>query len=264
MSVLHQSKRKIKIRVRMSLVSASEVVGGVKEYMYRGLQQLPLVLALTSFIFTITTASIAHSTLFFGLSVVMPIYTALSQTLLGIILKTAMSDQESRWTRSVSDTCNIIPKHANMSKLSFYTGPSSPGKVVPSYWITSVGFFFGYVLYNAIETLNMPAATGADPIAHEKRNTQAVFLLSSICVFFFLILVARFVFMRDCEGRGGLGRALSIVFGISAVGIGMLFYRISKVCGARSSDLFGVLSQILPVSATANTPIVCSEDLNSQ
>ena len=43
-----------------------------------------------------------------------------------------------------------------------------------------------------------------------------------------------------------------------AAGIGYGMYNLSRKCGARSSDLFGVLSQILPPSATSPHPVVCT------
>jgi hypothetical protein len=53
----------------MSLVSASGFITGVKEYIYRGIQEMPLVLILTSLLFVITTGSIAHTSLLIGLIV---------------------------------------------------------------------------------------------------------------------------------------------------------------------------------------------------
>jgi hypothetical protein len=248
----------------MSLVSASSIIGGVKEYMFRGLQQLPIIFALTAFIFTITTASIAHSTLFLGLAIIMPLYTGLIQAILGKILKLLVPNQESSWTVATGDTCNIIPKHSQLTNLSYYTGAATHGSSVPSYWITSIGFVFGYVLMNAVETLQMPPAAGADQVAHEKRNTQAIFLLVAICLFFLIVIVCRFYFMKECEGRGSMGRVIGGLFGLSATGIGVGLYQLSRVCGARSSDLFGVLSQILPASATADNPVVCAEEPNRE
>jgi len=37
----------------MSLTSASGIITGMKEYIYRGMQQLPIVLASTSLLFTV-------------------------------------------------------------------------------------------------------------------------------------------------------------------------------------------------------------------
>jgi hypothetical protein len=93
----------------------------------------------------------------------------------------------------------------------------------------------------------------------EKRNTQSLFLAIASVIVFILLIGVRFTYMGDCEGKGLMGKVLSIfVFGSSAFFIGTLVYTISKLCGARSSDIFGVLSQILPPSATDMRPVVCS------
>ena len=244
----------------MSLVSASGFIGGIKEYTYRGIQELPMVLSLTSFVFAITTGSIAHSTLLVGLGVIMPAYTFLMQNLMGYILGKFFSEGRADWTCSSSDVCNIVPSYKKLSQLSFYTDNTVNGAIVPSYWITGMGFFFGFIFSNAADTLNSPMFPGSDPIGHEKRNTQSLFLIAAASIFFVILMFIRFYFMKGCEGRGPSGVAISVFFGITAMGIGWGFYVLSKVCGARSSDLFGVLSQILPPSATAVSPVVCTAE----
>jgi len=68
----------------------------------------------------------------------------------------------------------------------------------------------------------------------------------------------RLYFMRSCEGIHWGGLLLSLLGATGAAGIGYGMYNLSRKCGARSSDLFGVLSQILPPSATSPHPVVCS------
>jgi len=63
--------------------------------------------------------------------------------------------------------------------------------------------------------------------------------------------------MSGCEGRGSIGIFDSLLAATGAAAIGYGMYEFSRKCGARSSDLFGVLSQILPVSATSSNPTVC-------
>ena len=70
----------------MSLVSASGFITGVKEYIYRGIQEMPLVLILTSLLFVITTGSIAHTSLLIGLIVLMPIYGICLRSICGFFL----------------------------------------------------------------------------------------------------------------------------------------------------------------------------------
>ena len=245
----------------MSLASASGLIGHTKEYIYRGIQQLPLIMTLTSFLLTVTTASIAHSSLFMGLAVFMPLFTLLSQTGIGIILSRTMGGREAEWSRSMTDVCRIVPSPDAFKKLEYYTsGVGASGAVSPSYWITSVGFLFGFFISNGADTLNSPVVAGADPVGHEKRYTQAVHILVSTCILFALIVGARFYFMGDCEGRGTLGKVVGGAFGGLSMAIGAGFYFASKSCGARSSDLFGVLSQMLPASATSASPVVCTQE----
>jgi hypothetical protein len=245
----------------MSLVSASGLIGNTKEYIYRGIQQLPLIMSLTSFMMTITTGSIAHATLFGGLTFVMPIFTLLFQYIIGNILLWFMPEGKGEWSRSMVDVCKIIPSPESFKKLEYYAyGSNTNISDIPSYWITSIGFIFGYFIMNGVDTLDVPVLPGADPIAHTKRYTKAIHILAATSIIFTLIVISRFYFMGDCEGRGNIGRALGVFFGIVSVGIGVGFYYLSKTCGARSSDLFGVLSQMLPASAMSPTPIACTKD----
>lgn len=244
----------------MSLVSASGFITGIKEYLFRGIQELPMVLSLTFFVFAITTGSIAHSTLLVGISVIMPLYTWISQQLMSMILTKYFSEQKANWTCSTSDTCNIVSSYKNMGKTMYFFDDIEKSHTAPSYWITSMGFFFGFIMTNAIDTLQTPMFPGADPIGHEKRNFQSMFLLVATSIFIVLLLLIRFYFMASCEGRGFLGKSIGVTFGVIAGLIGWGFYELSKVCGARSSDLFGVLSQIIPPSASAVSPTVCMSE----
>ena len=241
----------------MSLVSASGLIGGVKEYMYRGVQQLPIVLAATSLLFTITTGSIAHANLAGGLIFLMPIYTFLLQSVFGLILNKYAPGNIS-WTRSTGDACNII--QTSEKRMNSYFDTKSPIESVPSYWFMSVGFFIGYAISNAVDSLMTPAESNADPTNIEKRNSQAIYIIVATCVMSLLLIGARFSMMRGCEGRGWMGIALSIVSAAGAAAIGNGIYTLSRKCGSRASDLFGVLSQILPASSMSPHPIVCTSE----
>ena len=233
----------------MSLVSASSFIGGVKEYLYRGFQQLPLVLVMTSFTFSVTTGSIAHTVLFVGLTFIVPIYTWLLQTLVGFATT-------NRWNRSKVDTCNIITDYKSLKTFQYYVNNIHSGENIPSFWITSVFFFFGYVLTNAHDSLT---ATGDlnNKLNYEKRITVGMYI--TFCSFFvgLIIIGLRFSLMSDCEGTGRLAYIISIFFGLTSAGIGYGLYNLSKKCGARSSDLLGILSQIIPASASSPSPTVC-------
>jgi hypothetical protein len=124
----------------------------------------------------------------------------------------------------------------------------------------SIAFFIGYAITNAIDNLMTPAQPSADQNGVEKRNTHSIFVIVATCIFTIGLLGIRFTMMRGCEGRGTLGVVLSLLSAGIAGLIGYSVYGMSKKCGARSSDLFGILSQILPVSATTANPIVCSSE----
>ena len=239
----------------MSLVSSTRLVGGLREYVYRGFQQLPLVLGSTSLLFTIATGSIAHANLALGMGILMPLYTWILQKWWGFTMNSIWKDSVF-WKRSSSDTCRIIPDISKSTTLEYYK-PSQLDGSVPSYWLTSIAFFAGFSISNAVDSLKTPMAAGSNEMNHEKRNTHAIIVIATTAIFLLLVFIARFYYMNGCEGVGGGGIFLSIFSAAGAAGIGHGMYTISKVCGARSSDLFGILSQILPASATSPKPVVC-------
>jgi len=240
----------------MSLVSATRMVGGLREYTYRGFQQLPLVIGSTSLLFTIATGSIAHANLSLGMGVLMPLYTYIMQSIIGYIMNYFFS-KSIFWKRSAGDTCDIIPSSTKTTSLEFIKDVNLDGSV-PSYWMSSIAFFIGYSISNAVDSLQTPEIPGSNKANHEKRNTHAVTVIVTTLLFSICILLARFVYMSSCEGSGTGGIALSVLSAMIAAVIGYGMYDLSKRCGARSSDLFGILSQILPPSATSPKPVVCT------
>lgn len=233
----------------MSLVSASSFVGGIKEYMYRGIQQFPLVLAMTTFLFAITTGSIAHTTLFMGIGIVNPLATILLQKVLSMLGGDKMK-------RSGADSCRITTDYVSLSQPKYQNFMNNMSEDIPSFWITSVGFFFGYVFANITETFKEPAGISRE--GYEKRISAATYTLAATIIMLGLILFARFYYMAGCEGN----TVLSIISMVASFGIGWGFYELSIKCGARTSDMLGILSQILPASATTVKPVCMASDSN--
>lgn len=242
----------------MSLTSASGIITGMKEYVYRGMQQLPIILASTSLLFTVTTGSIAHLNLFLGLSVLMPAYTFGLQSILSFLIPLITTDNIS-WKRATGDTCDLIGTLRD-KKITLDQFTKTDSVATPSYWITSLGFFFGYAVSNIVDSFNHPSSEGASDVNKERRHSHSMFIAINISVFFLIILGTRLWFMRGCDGLGTLGLIISYVCAILAGLIGYTTYDISRQCGARSTDLFGVLSQLLPSSAGASNPIVCTTE----
>jgi hypothetical protein len=233
----------------------SQGLGGLKEYVYRGLQQLPIVLASTSLIYTVATGSLAHLNIFAGMAFIIPIITVIFQQLFGFICSRA-APNSIFWKRGGGDTCNMIPS-GKQGDLSYFD-KTAPDGAVPSFWIMQVSFFIGYCISNAVDSLLTPAAQGSSDINHEKRNTHAILVIVTTVIFSVLVLGMRLYFMRSCEGIHWGGFLLSFIASSAAAGTGYGMYNLSRKCGARSSDLFGVLSQILPPSATSPHPVVCT------
>jgi hypothetical protein len=233
----------------------SQGLGGLKEYVYRGLQQLPIVLASTSLVYTVATGSLAHLNIFAGMALIIPLVTFFLQSLISWGFN-VLYPNSVFWKRGGGDTCNMIPS-GKQGDLSYFD-KSAPDGAVPSYWMMQVSFFIGYCISNAVDSLLTPAAQGSSDINHEKRNTHAILVIITTVIFSVLVLGMRLYFMRSCEGIHWGGYVLSFIGSAGAAGIGYGMYDLSRKCGARSSDLFGVLSQILPPSATSPHPIVCS------
>jgi hypothetical protein len=242
----------------MSVGIISKGIGSTKEYVYRGFQQLPIVLASTSLVYTIASGSLAHLGIFLGMSTIIPLYTFAFQRLLTALM-TAAAPATTFWKRAGGDVCHIIPSR-HKEPLSYFDQNPLGGGAVPSYWLMGISYFIGYAISNAADSLLTPAENGSSDIQKEKRNTQAIFILITTCVFSLMVLGMRIYFARGCEGAGNGGLAISFVAAVGAASIGYGMYRLSRACGARSSDLFGVLSQILPVSSTSPHPVVCTAD----
>lgn len=240
----------------MSLVSASSFIGGVKEYMFRGLQELPLVLTGTALLFTISSGSMAFMNLTLGMAILMPLYTFILQAGFSRLFN-YISPNSLWWRRSTSDVCNIIPSYGKKD-LSYYTG-TEMGDSIPSYWLMNLGFFIGYTISNAVDSLTSPVGAQTSTVNYDKRNLQAIMTLAAISIFAAIVLGIRFYKMNSCEGHGWWGSILSIVCALGAGYIGNQIYTVSRVCGAKTSDLFGILSQILPASSTTNNPVVCTQ-----
>jgi len=236
----------------------SQGLGGLKEYVYRGLQQLPIVLASTSLIYTVATGSLAHLNIFAGMAFIIPIITVILQQVFGFIFSRLVPNSIF-WKRGGGDTCDMISEKISEKNHSLeYFDRTAPSGSVPSFWIMQVSFFIGYCISNAVDSLVTPAAQGSSDINHEKRNTHAILVIVTTSIFSVLVLGMRLYFMRSCEGIHWGGFLLSFLGAAGAAGIGYGMYNLSRKCGARSSDLFGVLSQILPPSATSPHPVVCS------
>lgn len=238
-----------------SLFSAIDFVSGMKEYIYRGFQQLPLVLIGVSFLFTATTGSVAFFYIFIGLTSFVPILTYILQALFGFLGR-KIPGASASFTRS--DVCGLVPPEGRA--LNLYT-PKGGVTPIPSFWLMEIMFLFGFLFSNAIESLQ---ASGNCPEsdAAERKKYHASYVVAMLSVLFILIIGIRLRYQASCElsSISFLG-ILFLLFSASAAGgLGTGMYMFARKCGARTGDLLGILSQFLPPSAYAQAPVVCTSE----
>lgn len=227
----------------MSLVSASGFIGGIKEYGYRGFQELPLVLSLTSLTFVVTTGSGAHMTLLLGFIILVPLLTLGLRGLINLFFSS-----DSGMKCSNADVCKSVRPYD-------YTSHSE-AVMIPGYWLPSVCFYFGYIIANSYQSYSIYSEKSSS-ISIEKRKTKSLQICIISIFLFIVILGVRFALMGDCEGMSGIAKSISFAFGATIFGIGIGTFYLSNNCGVRSSDLLGVLSQILPEKPKDIRPVVC-------
>lgn len=229
---------------RMSLVSASGFIGGIKEYFYRGFQELPLVMTLTSLTFLVTTGSGAHMTIFFSLTFLVPILTLLVRGVVKIFFS-----ENTDMKCSSADVCKSARPYD-------YSSGHSEAVTIPGFWLPSICFYFGYIIANASHSYSLYSEKSSS-LSMEKRKTKSLQIYLITILLFAIILFIRFAFMADCEGIGGFAKVMSSIVGLMMCGVGYAIFQLSNNCGVRSSDLLGVLSQMLPEKPKDIRPVVC-------
>jgi hypothetical protein len=132
------------------------------------------------------------------------------------------------------------------------TSYNTPVNVMPTYWMANLAFFFGYLLMNAIEIYRLPAAPQAADWMIISRKTRAATLIASSLVLLFTFSAIRYS-LTGTETLGGIAFAI-VVLG----GSGMAWYQLAtNVLGARNSDIFGVVQQMVSQNTGDTKPVTC-------
>jgi hypothetical protein len=131
-------------------------------------------------------------------------------------------------------------------------GVPGPVVVVPTYWMTMMAFFYGYLLFNAIRLYTRQADSKASPHLVDARKNQA--LISIVLVSVLAILTTIFRYATGCET--GLGVLVSVALGGS---LAYGWYNFMRACGlGRLDDLFGISNRLLPYQSKEDLePSVC-------
>lgn len=123
--------------------------------------------------------------------------------------------------------------------------------VSPSFWSAIVVFIMGYMFSNALSIYTMPAAEGAEASKVASRKGKAFMLMMNLVLMMVLLLGLRYAI--GAETMAGLGVAI-LVIGPLAYG----WQQLTALCGAAPGDIFGIVQRMLPATAAADVPKICT------
>ncbi len=198
---------------------------------------LPILLIGFTGIFSLGLSNMGLFMLFLGQAIVLPLGISILQFVMSKIPKI------SNWsTVTSSEVCQFIPNAPKSSTMI----------VAPSSWISQVVLFLVYMFYNALSIYNMPSDSNSDPAKVANRHSRSISVMVMSLVACVALLVLRWVVVKGCETL--YGSILSIVL---AAGFAIGWYEFASLCGATHSDIFGIVSGILPPGANDPPPTMC-------
>jgi len=200
---------------------------------------LPLLLISFIGFLAIGLGNLSLFVLFLGHSVIVPVVVE--------IMHKATSSSTLDVGGDISQLVPLVPT----------TGASYGGLVsnFPSYWMAHICFFFGYLLTNAITIYTgyglPPTAANAPDWAVEARKTRAATLITTTVILWVLVSYLRYS-LTGAERAAGLISAF-VVLG----GLGCGWYFFAQLCGARNSDIFGIVQQMVTQDDSNSKPMTC-------
>lgn len=220
-----------------------------RNFLTQGFRSLPVILAGTTLLLGVTQGNFNFLFFFMGLFVLAPtaalIVNGISELLFVNVLTfipqwswlvPGLGGAEcSLFSMPLSDEASLAPMNA-----------------VPTYWVTIMAFFFGYLFQNALSLYQQQATSKAPAAAVSARKTQAA--MSMVIVVALGIVTAILRYATACETGFGM-----IVGSLLGVGISYLWFEFMKNCGlGRLDDLFGINNRILPLQSYEDSdPTVC-------
>jgi hypothetical protein len=119
----------------------------------------------------------------------------------------------------------------------------------PSYWMAHVLFFLGYLLANAVDIYSLPVDSSAPEWQVRNRKMKAATVMSVIMLLLIVLPLLRKI-VTGTETWFGIAIAFATC---GTLGYG--WYQFAAQCGARASDVFGIIQQMPPKSDS--TPTTC-------
>lgn len=213
------------------------VAQNIKGLLYGGFVSLPLVLiSMVSFL-ALTLGNLGLTMLALGHIVIVPLLVFFVNLLIEFI-----APGNPRISVTSSDVSSLIPSLASAGQTLY---------VAPSYWIGHITFFFTFLFTNATFLFLKDPTPSADPNKVENRKAQTMTAMILSLVLFVALVIFR-VAMTGTETWLGTAVGISLVIPV-AYG----WYELSRVCGARDADIFGILQKILPEGAKDEPPMTC-------
>uniref|UniRef100_A0A6C0D6T6 Uncharacterized protein n=1 Tax=viral metagenome TaxID=1070528 RepID=A0A6C0D6T6_9ZZZZ len=135
------------------------------------------------------------------------------------------------------DVCSILP--GNFDSIS----------KVPSFYLSHIAFFMGYLLTNAFILFSKVKESDSDEKAYNSRHYRSLMIMITLIVLYIILAVVRSN-TSNCESSLGIFFSTSVFSSL-----GLAWYLVARFCGCRSADLFGIESSM--VSEKAKSPVVC-------
>lgn len=141
---------------------------------------------------------------------------------------------------------------SNIGQLNPSAPPSTLNNVYPSFWMAHIIFFFGYIMMNAVEVLQLPKGKKISEWLYENRKTKA-----GTVTFFSILLAIILTYLRYQTGTETLaGIGIAWVVGLLTATV---WFQIAKGCGIRPADVLGIPGQFVAKDATqAQASMVCA------
>lgn len=207
----------------------------IRQMVLYAFMSLPLMLIAFLGFMSLALGNVGMIILFLGHLLIVPLATT-------ILHMGSFILPESAKYVPAKDICNFIPS---------YPSTASSLNVFPSYWMAHFLFFMGYFLQNAQTLINKSAESGAPKDRVELRQSQGRIAMVVGIVATVAIIYARFK-LTGCETIPGVAIAATTM-----IPIGVGWYMMATLAGARDGDIFGIAGRIMPLSALAPPPMTC-------
>lgn len=230
--------------------SLSPFICSVRNLSSQSFRSLPVILGSAVLILGLAQGNFNLMFFFIGMCILAPTATLLVKVVWELIFSNTpnwLTVPFALWRLQGFEAaaCTIFPVGTG--------DPTNIQCVVPSYWMTMIGFAITYMWANAKMLYDKQADSKALQYAIDARKSQAVLSMTILTGFAIFFTIARYA--SGCET--GLGMIISWLLG-GWLGFG--WYKFMRACGlGRLDDLFGISNRILPQQAYEDQlPTVCS------